>query len=102
LAEYIPSSRDWVREQVTLYEGRGGTKGTSLRDTGLPVIIVIKTGGIRKTPVMRVKDGANYVPAALGEDHADDPALRREAEALAAGEGKQPLHAVFGDHLYTR
>src|ERR1700693_6071922 len=65
MAEYIPSPRDWVREQVALYESSGGTKGTTLRDTGLPVIIVTntgnKTGAIRKTPLMRVKDGANYV-----------------------------------------
>src|SRR5882672_11453079 len=65
MANYIPSPRDWVREQVELYESSGGTKGTTLRDTGLPVIIVTntgnKTGGIRKTPLMRVKDGNNYV-----------------------------------------
>src|ERR1700758_4175782 len=62
---YIPSSRQWVREQVELYEGSGGTQGTTLRDTGLPVIIVThtgnKTGAIRKTPLMRAKDGANYI-----------------------------------------
>jgi deazaflavin-dependent oxidoreductase (nitroreductase family) len=54
-----------VRDQVELYERSGGTEGTTLRDTGLPVIIVThtgnKTGAIRKTPLMRVKDGANYV-----------------------------------------
>lgn len=65
MAQYIPSPRDWVREQVDLYESSGGTRGTTLRDTGLPVIIVThtgrKTGAIRKTPLMRVKDGANYV-----------------------------------------
>ena len=65
MAEYSPSPRQWVREQVELYEGSGGTQGTTLRDTGLPVIIVThrgnKTGAIRKTPLMRVKDGANYV-----------------------------------------
>lgn len=65
MAEYIPSTRDWVREQVELYEGSGGTEGTTLRDTGLPVIIVTnrgnRTGAIRKTPLMRVKDGDNYV-----------------------------------------
>ena len=65
MAEYIPSPRDWVREQVELYEGSGGTEGTTLRDTGLPVIIVThtgnKTGAIRKTPLMRVKDGDAYV-----------------------------------------
>jgi deazaflavin-dependent oxidoreductase (nitroreductase family) len=62
---YIPSPRQWVREQVELYERSGGTEGTTLRDTGLPVIIVThtgnKTGAIRKTPLMRVQDGANYV-----------------------------------------
>ena len=65
MAEYIPSTADWVREQVELYEGSGGTAGTTLRDTGLPVIIVTnrgnRTGGIRKTPLMRVKDGNSYV-----------------------------------------
>jgi deazaflavin-dependent oxidoreductase (nitroreductase family) len=65
MAEYIPSPRDWVREQVELYESSDGTRGTTLRDTGLPVIIVThtgrKTGAIRKTPLMRVKDGASYV-----------------------------------------
>lgn len=65
MAQYIPSPRDWVREQVELYEQSGGTRGTTLRDTGLPVIIVThtgnKTGAVRKTPLMRVKDGANYV-----------------------------------------
>jgi deazaflavin-dependent oxidoreductase (nitroreductase family) len=65
MAEYIPSPHDWVREQVEQYESSGGTQGTTLLDTGLPVIIVTnrgrKTGAIRKTPLMRVKDGANYV-----------------------------------------
>jgi F420H(2)-dependent quinone reductase len=65
MAEYIPSPREWVRDQVELYERSGGTDGTTLRDTGLPVIIVThtgnKTGAIRKTPLMRVKDGVNYV-----------------------------------------
>ena len=65
MAEYIPSPADWVREQVELYESSGGTDATTLRDSGLPVIIVTnrgnKTGAIRKTPLMRVKDGDSYV-----------------------------------------
>ena len=65
MAEYIPSPAAWVRDQVELYEGSGGTDGTTLRETGLPVIIVTnrgnKTGAIRKTPLMTVKDGDNYV-----------------------------------------
>jgi deazaflavin-dependent oxidoreductase (nitroreductase family) len=65
MPDYIPSPRQWVRDQVELYEKSGGKEGTTLRDTGLPVIVVThtgnKTGAIRKTPLMRVKDGNNYV-----------------------------------------
>lgn len=65
MPEYIPSTADWVREQVELYERTNGAEGTTLRETGLPVIIVTntgnKTGAIRKTPLMRVKDGDRYV-----------------------------------------
>lgn len=63
--EYIPSPRQWVAAQVELYEGSGGTAGLTLRDTSLPVIIVTnqgwKTGALRKTPLMRVVDGNNYI-----------------------------------------
>ena len=62
---YVPSPHAWVREQVELYESSGGTKGTTLRDTGLPVILFThtgnKTGAVRKTPLMTVKDGTSYV-----------------------------------------
>ena len=65
MSEYIPSPSAWVAEQVELYEGSLGTEGITLRDTGLPVIIVTnrgrKTGAIRKTPLMRVKDGNSYL-----------------------------------------
>ena len=65
MSEYIPSPREWVAEQVELYEGSGGTDGLTLRDTGLPVIIVTnrgrKTGAVRKTPLMRVVDGNSYI-----------------------------------------
>lgn len=65
MAEYVPTPVKWVREQVELYESSGGTKGTELLETGLPCIIVThtgnRTGAIRKTPLMRVKDGESYV-----------------------------------------
>ena len=65
MADYIPSPAAWVRDQVELYEGSGGKDGTTLRETGLPVIVVTnrgnRTGAIRKTPLMRVKDGNNYL-----------------------------------------
>ena len=65
MAEYIPPALDWVREQVELYERSGGTEGTTLRDTGLPCIIVThkgnKTAAIRKIALMRVETGGCYV-----------------------------------------
>ncbi len=65
MSEYIPSPSDWVADQVELYEGSQGTEGLTLRDTGLPVIIVtnkgVKTGAVRKTPLMKVVDGKSYI-----------------------------------------
>jgi deazaflavin-dependent oxidoreductase (nitroreductase family) len=65
MPNYVPSPVGWVRDQVELYERTNGAEGHTLRDTGLPVIIVTntgnKTGDIRKTPLMRVKDGNSYV-----------------------------------------
>jgi deazaflavin-dependent oxidoreductase (nitroreductase family) len=78
MAKYVPSPRDWVREQVELYESSGGTKGTTLRDTGLPVVIVTHrgrmTGAIRKTPLMRVKEGVNYILVGSQGGAPKDPA----------------------------
>ena len=83
MSEYIPSPREWVAEQVELYEGSGGTDGLTLRDTGLPVIIVTnrgrKTGAIRKTPLMRAVDGNNYV--------------------LVASQGGAPKHPLWYHNL---
>ena len=65
MADYIPPTLDWVREQVEMYEGSNGIEGTTLRDTGMPCIIVThtgnKTGGIRKIPLMRVEVDGSYV-----------------------------------------
>ena len=65
MAEYVPSPFGWVREQVEVYERTDGAEGYTLLDTGMPVIIVTNTGNksgtVRKTPLMRVKDGSTYV-----------------------------------------
>ena len=65
MAEYIPAKLDWVREQVELYERSGGTEGVELVGTNYPCIVVthtgVKTGGIRKIALMRVKVDAGYV-----------------------------------------
>ncbi|MFF8404224.1 nitroreductase family deazaflavin-dependent oxidoreductase [Streptomyces sp. NPDC014846] len=77
--EYEPSPAQWVREQVELYESSGGTRGTTLLDTGLPVILLTtrgaKSGKIRKTPLMRVEHGGAY--------------------AVVASQGGAPTHPVW-------
>jgi len=74
--EYEPSPQQWVRDQVELYESSGGTQGTTLLDTGLPVVIVTNrgasTGKLRKTPLMRVEHDGTY--------------------ALVASQGGAPTH----------
>jgi F420H(2)-dependent quinone reductase len=76
---YEPSPSQWVRDQVELYERTGGVEGNTLRDTGLPVIIVTtrgnKSGQIRKTPLMRVEHDGEY--------------------ALVASQGGAPTHPVW-------
>ncbi|WP_037851155.1 nitroreductase family deazaflavin-dependent oxidoreductase [Streptomyces sp. NRRL S-340] len=66
--EYEPSPAAWVREQVELYEKSGGTEGTTLRETGLPVIVLTtrgaRSGRIRKTPLMRVEHEGRYAVVA--------------------------------------
>jgi len=66
--DYVPSPAAWVRDQVEEYERSGGTAGTTLRDTGMPVVVVTnkgaKTGAVRKTPLMRVEHDGSY--AAVG------------------------------------
>jgi len=67
--EYQPSTQQWVRDQVEQYEASGGTEGTTLR--GMPVVILTtvgaRSGGLRKTPLMRVEHEGRYaVVASLG------------------------------------
>lgn len=63
--DYVPSPTEWVRNQVELYERTNGAEGYTLRETGLPCIIVThhgrQSGATRKTPLMRVKVDEGYV-----------------------------------------
>nr|WP_237497614.1 nitroreductase family deazaflavin-dependent oxidoreductase [Streptomyces sp. SID8377] len=81
VGEYQPSPEQWVRDQVELYEGSGGTDGTTLR--GRPVIVLTtlgaKSGRIRKTPLMRVEHDGRY--------------------AVVASKGGAPKHPVWYHNL---
>jgi hypothetical protein len=62
--EYEPSALKWVRDQIEEYEASGGTRATTLRDTGIPVIIVTmrgaRSGKVRKIALMRVEHDGEY------------------------------------------
>src|SRR5258708_39726401 len=66
---YEPSAWAPVAEQVKLYEDTAGREGADLR--GQPCVILWTrgrhSGTIRKTPLMRVRDGDRYaVVASMG------------------------------------
>jgi F420H(2)-dependent quinone reductase len=73
---YIPSTSQWVRDQVEQYERSGGTEANTLLETGIPVIIVTmlgaKSGSVRKIALMRVEHDGEY--------------------ALVASKGGAPVH----------
>jgi len=81
--DYQPSALQWVRDQVEEYEASGGAKANTLRDTGIPVIIVTmkgaKSGAVRKIALMRVEHDGEY--------------------ALVASYGGAPTHPVWYHNL---
>jgi len=77
VGEYEPSPSEWVRDQVEEYESSGGTRGNTLRDSGIPIVIFTtrgpRTGKIRKTPVMRVEYDGSYALVASKGGAPDNP-----------------------------
>ncbi len=62
--DYEPSTWQWVADQAAEYEASGGTKANTLRDTGIPIIVMTtvghRTGKVRKVPLMRVEHEGSY------------------------------------------
>ena len=100
--EYEPSAWDWVREQVEAYERTGGREANTLRDTGLPVIIVTtrgnKTGKVRKLALMRVEHEGEYALVGSQGGRPKDPVwvhnLRADPTAVMLQDGPEPFDAV--------
>lgn len=97
--DYLPSSEQWVRDQVKEYEGSGGTKGTTLR--GVPVIVVTspgaKSGKLRKNPLMRVERDGRYAAVASKGGAPGHPDWYRNLLANPLVEVQD--ETVRGDHL---
>ena len=75
---YVPSTAQWVRDQVAEYEATDGEKANTLRDTGYPIVVITsvgaKSGHLRKNPVMRVERDGAYLAVASQGGAPDDPA----------------------------
>jgi F420H(2)-dependent quinone reductase len=64
--DYLPSPSTWVREQVEQIEATGTTRAVSVMDR--PVVLLtmrgVRTGALRKVPLMRVEHDGVYAAVA--------------------------------------
>jgi deazaflavin-dependent oxidoreductase (nitroreductase family) len=99
--EYEPSSQGWVRDQVEKYEQSRGREANTLRDRGLPIAIFwsrgVKSGKVRKTPLMRVTHAGRYLMVGSQGGAPKDPAwvanIRANPE-VTVQDGPDPWDAV--------
>jgi F420H(2)-dependent quinone reductase len=97
--EYVPSAAGWVRDQVEAYEASGGREANTLRDTGIPVIIVTmrgnKSGNIRKIALMRVEHDGEYALVGSKGGAPKDPVwvhnLRANPDEVTIQDGPEPF-----------
>ena len=97
--EYVPSAFEWVRDQVEAYERSGGREANTLRDTGLPVIIVTmrgsKSGSIRKIALMRVEHDGEYALVASKGGAPEHPGwyhnLQANPDEVMIQDGPEPF-----------
>ena len=107
--EYEPSTRQWVRDQVEAYERSGGKEANTLRDTGIPIIIVTMigraSGKVRKIGLMRVEHEGEYALVASVGGAPKHPDwylnLLADPENVAVQDGPEPfdvrVREVHGD-----
>jgi deazaflavin-dependent oxidoreductase (nitroreductase family) len=99
---YEPSTANWVREQVERYEATGGREANTLRDTGLPIIIVstrgAKSGTVRKQGLMRVEHDGVYALVGSQGGAPQDPGwvhnLRAHPDQVTVQDGPEPWDGV--------
>ena len=100
--EYEPSPAQWVRDQVAEYEGSKGQRANTLRDTGMPIIVVTtrgkKSGRLRKSPVMKVEHDGEYALVASKGGAPTNPVwyhnLVADPTAVVLQDGPEPFDAV--------
>ena len=105
----MPSTLQWVREQIELYERTGGGEGATLRETGIPVVIVAmrgaKSGSVRKIALMRVEHEGKYALVASKGGAPENPDwyynLVEHPDEVTVQDGPAPffvrVHLAEGD-----
>jgi F420H(2)-dependent quinone reductase len=99
--EYEPSAQAWVREQVEAYERSAGQQANTLRDTGLPIIVVTmrgrRSGKLRKIALMRVEHGGEYAFVASKGGAPEHPEwylnLVEHPDQVVVQDGPEPFDA---------
>ncbi|MDZ5661573.1 nitroreductase family deazaflavin-dependent oxidoreductase [Nocardioides sp. S-58] len=75
---YVPSSAEWVRNQVAEYEASDGERAGTLPGTKYPIVVITSvgssSGNLRKNPVMRVERDGAYLAVASKGGAPEDPA----------------------------
>jgi deazaflavin-dependent oxidoreductase (nitroreductase family) len=99
---YVPSTMDWVRDQVERYEATGGREANTLFDTGMPVIIVTmrgaRTGDVRKIALMRVEHDGEYALVASFGGSPEHPVwywnLQAHPDEVLVQDGPEPFRVT--------
>jgi deazaflavin-dependent oxidoreductase (nitroreductase family) len=97
--DYVPSALEWVRDQVEAYERSGGTEANTLRDTGIPIVVVTMrghaSGAVRKIALMRVEHDGEYALVASMGGAPTNPAWYRNLMAdpinVTVQDGAEPF-----------
>ncbi|MBB3156880.1 deazaflavin-dependent oxidoreductase (nitroreductase family) [Microbacterium proteolyticum] len=98
--EYLPSTSEWARQQAETFEATGGQESADMR--GVPIIVLTtvgaKTGGLRKTALMRVEHDGKYAVVASKGGAPEHPAwfynlVKNPRVALQDGDVKKEYDA---------
>ena len=101
--EYEPSPEQWVRDQVAEFEASDGQRANTLVRTGDPIVVItsvgVRSGKLRKNPVMRVEHAGSYLAVASKGGSDEDPVwaaqLPRAPRGRPAGRRRQgDLHGA--------
>jgi len=96
----LPSTSEWARSQAEAFEASGGQEAAELR--GKPIIVLTtvgaKTGGLRKTALMRVEHDGRYAVVASKGGAPEHPAwyfnlVKNPRVALQDGDDKREYDA---------